>query len=266
MNLIRKTAKLLTLPIPNKEKRKSAREKTEKFLHMLFNTEYYRCDQIYQKICQENKSIGFDKYHLVSLGYNCFGRMTFNYWGLKPRKADGEKTMPFDISVHPLNAIIDVLENHFSDYLDDIVYSEKDNCWINKKYNISFVHDHENDKALFIERYKTRIANFYDVIEDKTPTLFFCYTDKEPDITAINKLSSTLSDLCVHKRHKLVYMVFNHAIPEGVDNNVSLYQANYPQGYVHMDVKNKYNTSGQSFESGVVEFMRNEILRVLNRK
>ena len=255
MSFIRKTAKLLTLPIPNKERRKSSREKTENFLHRLFNTEYYRCEQVYQKVCRENREIGFNKYHLVSLGYNCFGRMTFNYWNLKPRKADGEKTMPFDISAHPLNTVIDVLQNRFSDYFEDIEYSDKDNCWINKKYNITFVHDHENDKSLFENRYKTRVANFYEVINDKIPTLFFCYTDKEPDVSGINKLSDTLSEICAHKKHKLVYMIFNHAIPDGIDERVSLYHANYPQGYIHMDIKSKYKTPGLGFERGVVEFM-----------
>ena len=60
--------------------------------------------------------------------------------------------------------------------------------------------------------------------------------------------------------------MFNHAIPEGIDERISLYQANYPQGYVHMDIKSKYNLSGLGFERGVVDFMRNEVLRVINGK
>ena len=45
MNLIRKTAKLLTLPILHKNKRKDARAKVEKLLHRVFKTECYRCEQ-----------------------------------------------------------------------------------------------------------------------------------------------------------------------------------------------------------------------------
>ena len=122
MNLIRKTAKLLTLPILNKNERKDARAKVEKLLHRVFKTERYRCEQAYLQILQDNRALGFERYHLVSLGYNCFGRMTFNYWGLKPRKADGEKTMPFDISVHPLSTVIKLLQTRFADYFDNMVY------------------------------------------------------------------------------------------------------------------------------------------------
>ena len=263
---IRKTAKFLTLLIPNKKKRKLSSQKVENFLHKLFNTEHYRCEQIYQKVCNNNKSIGFDKYHLISLGYNCFGRMTFNYWGLKPRKADGERTMPFDISIHPLDSVISIIENNFSDYLDDIEYREQDNYWINKKYNIFFVHDHENDRKTFEERYKARITSFCDAIKDDVPTMFFCYTDKKADAKEINQLNNVLSKICTHKKYKLIYMIFNNHIPAGIDNNIATYQANYPQEYAHMDINSKYKYSGLNFEKGIVDFTYDELIKLLDNK
>ena len=266
MKNIRKIARFVTLPIIGKERRKTARQKTEAFLHKFFKTEYYRCEQIYLREYEENKKIGFEKYHLISLGYNCFARMTFNYWGLKPRKSDGEKTMPFDISIHPLESVIRLLDSHFAHYFDKIEFSPEDNCWINPELKITFVHDHENDKELFLERYHNRIKALDEAINDNIPCLFFAYNDGETEATQINQLYQVLTKICAHKPFKLVYMVFNAPLPEGIDKNIASYQADYPQGYVHMDKFTKYTQAGLGFEKAVVEFTRAQLKSFLKEQ
>lgn len=263
MKNIRKIARILTLPIIGKERRKTVRQKTEALLHKIFKTEYYRCEQIYLREHEANRKIGFDKYHLISLGYNCFARMTFNYWGLKPRKADGEKTMPFDISVHPLESICQLLENNFAHYFDKIEFSDRDNCWINPDLKITFAHDHENNRELFVERYRNRIKALDEVVEDNTPCLFFAYNDGAMEATKINQLYNILSKRCAHKPFKLIYMVFNASLPEGIDRNIATYQADYPEGYVHMDKFTKCNFAGLGFEKAVVDFTRNQLQQFL---
>lgn len=262
MSFIRKTARLLTLPVIGKEKRKAARIKTEDFLHYLFKTEYYRCGQIFNRIYEENRGIGFNKYHLISLGYNCFGRMTFNFWGLKPRKADGEQTMPFDIAIHPLPAVIKALETHFGNYFN-VSYDAKEKYWVNPEEGICFVHDHEEDLALFTERYHNRIAAFDAAVADKVPCLFFAYNDGAVKAEDINRLHEVLGKICPHKKFKLVYMVFNAPLPENINTDIAVYRADYPQGYVHMDKFTKYKTAGLSFEKGVVEFTVKEVERLI---
>lgn len=266
MKRVRKIARILTLPIVGKERRRNARYKTEAFLHKLFKTEYYRCEQIYKKVCEENKSIGFEKYHLISLGNNCFGRITFSYWGLKPRKADGEKSMPFDISIHPLPCVIKMLTTHFANYFDAIEYSSKDNFWRNPELKVIFPHDKEDDKNLFVERYKNRIQALYEAINDNKPCLFFAYQDGQVDAGEINKLYKVLSEECSHKPFKLIYMVFNASIPAGIDENIATYQANYPQGYVHMDKFTKYKKAGLGFEKAVVEFTAQQLRELIKQK
>lgn len=266
MNLIRKTAKLLTLPILNKNKRKTARTEVENFLHRAFKTEHYRCEQAYLATLQSNRALGFEHYHLLSLGYNCFGRMTFNYWGLKPRKADGEKTMPFDISVHPLPTVVKLLQTRFDRYLDGAVYDAGEQCWKNSELGITFVHDHENDRKLFQERYANRIAAFYAAVEDERPCLFFAYTDAEANAAQINELNAVLKRLCPRKRFKLVYMIFNHPLPRGIDSDIAVYRVDYPKGYIHMDIYTKYHKAGFEFESGVVAFTRRQIEQLLREK
>lgn len=263
MKNIRKIARILTLPIIGKERRKTARQKTEAFIHKFLRTEYYRCEQIYLKGYEENRKIGFDKYHLISLGYNCFARMTFNYWGLKPRKADGEKTMPFDISVHPLESVCQLLESHFAHYFDKIEFSDKGNCWINPEFKITFVHDHENDKELFLERYHSRIKALDEAIGDDIPCLFFAYNEGEIEAAKINQLYQILLKICSHKPFKLIYMVFNAPLPEGINQNIATYQADYPQGYVHMDKFTKYTFAGLGFEKAVVDFTREKLQQFL---
>lgn len=261
--IIRRIAKIITLPIINSEKRKEKRQKVENFIHKFLNTEQYRCEQVFNRYYSENKKLNDGSYHLISLGENCFGRMTFSYWGLKPRKADGEKTMPFDISIHPLKTVNSLLETKFKSYFDDIEYDKEKQYWVNPQKNILFVHDLENDRKLFEERYRQRIQNLYEVIEDNKPCLFFCYRDGEVDASDINKLYEILNKLCAHKAFKLVYMVFNAPLPDGINKEIATYQQNYPKGYRHMDKFTKYTSAGLSFEQGVAEFTKKQIQNLL---
>ena len=253
--VILRVARFLSFPVIFPEKRKTARKKIEKFLHHLLKTEYFRCEQIVNHMYQRNKEIGFEKYHLVSLGKNCFGRMFFTFWGQKPRKAEGEKTMPFDIAIHPLKTVIYLLKTHFQTYFDDLVYSESNHYWTNPVLNIQFPHDFETEKAVIIERYKNRIQALDDVLQDQTPCLFFAYTDTEASAEEINELNNLLAQLCTHRKYKLVYMVFNHPLPSGINDNIIVYRADYPEGYVHMDKYTKFTKSGLSFELPIAKFM-----------
>ena len=262
MSLIRKCARLITLPIFNRNRRKEARAKVEAFLHKFLRTEFYRCQLVYERIynlnIKQNK-----RYHLISLGQNCFIRMTCTFWGLKIRKADGERTMPFDISIHPLNTVLKLLQTQFHGYFNDIEYDQKEQCWKNTKLNIQWVHDKENNKEEFIERYKQRIQAINDAIQDNIPCLFFAYQDTEPEAEEINQLYMVLSRLCSHKKFKLVYMIFNHLPPRGINKEIAVYSSTYPEGYIHMDKYTKYTTQGLSFELPVVEFVRSQIEQLI---
>lgn len=253
--IIRKIARLLSLPVVFPEMRKHARNRIEAFLHRFFKTEYFRCEQIVNQVYQKNKKIGFEKYHLISLGKNCFGRMFFTFWGLKPRKAEGEKTMPFDITIHPLKTVIQLLQTHFQTYFNDLVYSETYHYWTNPSLDIQFPHDFETDKSIILERYKNRIQALDDVLADQIPCLFFAYTDTEASADEINALNNLLAHLCAHKKYKLIYMVFNHPLPFGIDENIAVYQADYPKGYVHMDKYTKFTKPGLSFELPIAKFI-----------
>lgn len=260
MNTIRTISRLLTLPVPGKERRKCCRLKTEAFIHKILRTEHYQCELVFEGDYLNHRHFQqHNKYHLISLGYNCFGRLTFSFWGLKPRKADGEKTMPFDISVHPLQTVTSLLQSGFQGYFDNIKYDETKQCWINPACAVEFVHDKENDRALFVARYKTRIENLNAAVQDDVPCLFFCYTEYACRAEDINLLDACLSELCAHKKHKLCFMIFNNPVPAGIDAGIAVYSANYPAGYRHMDKFTKYRKPGLTFEKQVVDFVRQTI-------
>ena len=107
----------------------------------------------------------------ISLGTNCFPRVKLKQYGIKPSKAQGELSCPFDLCVTPIEAVKKILENDFSDYFDDLQFDEEKKCWKNTKYNILYIHD-DLTKKDFIERYKQRIENFRQITSSKKNILF----------------------------------------------------------------------------------------------
>ena len=73
------------------------------------------------------------KYEIVSLGCNCMPRTVLTRLGIKPRKAQGELSCPFDLVKHNSQRIIYYLETDFKDYLDDLHF-------IFPAYSFSLIH------------------------------------------------------------------------------------------------------------------------------
>lgn len=111
MKFLKSVSRLLTIPVLGKERRKRARLEVEEALNALFRTEKYIYTRRFEQAAALNLSLPRQNFHVISLGTNCFPRMTLNLWGLKPRKAEGEPSMPFDLSVHPLPVVVKYLKN-----------------------------------------------------------------------------------------------------------------------------------------------------------
>ena len=105
------------------------------------------------------------KYEIVSLGVNCLPRTILTRLGIKPCKADGELSCPFDLVMHKLDRITYYLSNNFEDYFDDLYFKvkkrnildfRKKGCWW-KNDGTEFRHDKDcqiNDKEKLIARIK----------------------------------------------------------------------------------------------------------------
>lgn len=141
------------------------------------------------------------KYEIVSLGVNCMPRTVLTRLGLKPRKADGELSCPFDLVMHKLDRITYYLHNNFEGYFDDLYFRVKKRnildfrekgCWW-KNDGTEFRHDKDcqiNDKEKLIARIKARIENFNNIIKNDKPVLFVLnmYTDTGDILALYNEL------------------------------------------------------------------------------
>lgn len=130
-------------------------------------------------MCTDNK-----EYKIICLGEYCLPRVITTLCGLKKRKADGEKTCPFDLAFcWDFDGILDILEDKFETFFQNIEYDyfKKENIltdlnkifttklsakvWKHEKAGIIFNHENYTDRAFFIERYKKRIENFYEYLK-----------------------------------------------------------------------------------------------------
>lgn len=163
------------------------------------------------------------------MGMNCLPRYILTVGGIKPRKADGELTCPFDVCIHPLKTIVSALENDFADYYDDI-YFRKYKRWFldfrgkgywEKPDGTCFVHD--KDCKTFEElkeKLKLREQNLYSIINSDLPVLFVLYVRFPESRQYVNKLYDILNKkIAGRKKFILAVLDFN-----GINLNLGYYR------------------------------------------
>lgn len=113
--------------------------------------------------------------HYVSLGNNCLPRTFLTKWGIKPTKAEGEKSMPFDLVWMDARAI-----NYFLLWGDrylikNVTFSKDENVFKREGvFSVLFNHDTDlgNDLDALKLRYTNRFINFYNIISCNENVLF----------------------------------------------------------------------------------------------
>lgn len=134
------------------------------------------------------------------------------YAKIKPRKIYGEKSSVFDLAYHSdINAEINLINNGFENYFDDIEFNTKENCWVNPSINALYNHDARLERDVFIEIYKKRIENFYDYINDNKFLLAVYSTSYVAKYTKED--IENLYDALKKKRgdKKFAFIVINHS-------------------------------------------------------
>lgn len=182
--------KILTCWILSKKFRKNAR-------NFLF---YFSLYDFFQFKKQDFK--------IVSLGCNCLPRVLTTAIKLKPRKIYGEKTCPFDLSVHSnLQKITEQIENNFKTYFDGLIKNE---TWENENLEAIYPHDKHLTREKFIQRYETRIANFNEAINSKK-ILYFIYSNYDNEIKTqdIINLYNVIEKKRNGKPFKLILLLHN---------------------------------------------------------
>ncbi len=144
------------------------------------------------------------KCQIISLGANCMVRSVLTRHGIKPSKAEGELSYPFDLAVHPISCVINALEENFATYFDGLFFesnrrhifdfSKKRDVW-KKDDGTCFNHDTDcgvNDFEKLKTRFLTRIENFNKTLDSGVPILFVIYIKDEESRKYINRLYDAL--------------------------------------------------------------------------
>ena len=121
------------------------------------------------------------KFKIIPMGTYCLPRTIATIAGIKPKKKDGEKSLPFDLAFfRDLDIIATLINTDFENFFDNIEFNNKLNCWENKELQAVFLHDGNLPKEDFILRYKKRIANLYEYLSDKTFHAYILIANDKP--------------------------------------------------------------------------------------
>jgi len=169
-----------------------------------------------------NKEVGTEKLvEIVSLGVNCLPRTILTRGGVKPRKADGELSCPFDLVKHPPETVLKCLQNGFEGYFDDFFFVLRKR-WIfdfrnkgvwQKKDSTKFFHDKDckkDDLEKLTSRIKRRIENFNGIIKAEKPIVFVMVLFSETN--CLDEIYNTLKDLRQGKPFEFVVISFDSKV------------------------------------------------------
>lgn len=118
------------------------------------------------------------EYEIISLGYACMTRAFLTQLNLVPSKANGRKSMIFDLMPNPTTVIAQCIRENFNGYFDDIAFEyhpiNHQSYWHNKKLDVYYVHDRDckNNFNKFKKRYEKRIDNFREALNNSKFTYF----------------------------------------------------------------------------------------------
>lgn len=166
-----------------------------------------------QKILYKRQKVHSLGYRIIPLGSYCLPRVISTISMLKPRKALGEKTLPFDLGFFwDFDGILYTLENNFKTFYDDIEFGQLPHTktrdleilfnfnphvkhWINEKICAVFNHEYMmTSKEEFKSRYDKRIENFYEYLKEETYELYFLIASfSEIKLQQIKKLKSIIN-------------------------------------------------------------------------
>ena len=170
---------------------------------------------------------------VISLGCDCFTRAFTTVTGLKPRKADGELSMPFDLSWSSTEALVHNLRTDFKDYFDNIVYDNENGNYMNNKYIMRFNHDTdcENTKEGYEklkQRYESRIQNFRECLKSDN-YLLFIYNAPPNTEHECNEIFDIISSKILNQNFKLIILDMNEKINKALLNdNIALCAIKHP--------------------------------------
>ena len=164
----------------------------------------------------------------ISLGNLCFSAVWATHNRLRSSKSDGYKTCVFDLMVSNYNGVVKCIQEDFKNFTDPnfLHYDACKGDYIyNSYYNFKFNHETpghanlyiqenwpggknhfvNNNFALFIERYNTRIYNFNSYLRDCSN--FITFVIESVDDIQFDETCKDLCDVLELKYPKLHYEI-----------------------------------------------------------
>jgi hypothetical protein len=224
-----------------------------------------RCARVRE---QNRAAMALFEYKIVSLGLDCFSRTLPTRWGLKPPKSLGERTHPFDLSIHRYDAVREMVDTSFTGYLDPrhLALNDRPNV-IHTRLNIDFNHEKgeafaAEDFASFIELYRRRIENFLSDTRENHCLFVLHRRHEQPPLRLYDSL-------CRQMPHEHWHLLVVNTAQQPFARNQSvaipdrLHLAHIPfpyTGYVWHDAQHFTTAEGERFEAQVVKRIRELIL------
>lgn len=160
----------------------------------------------------------------ISLGSNCFVRMVFTRYGIKPKKKYGELSCPFDLCITPIDSLTELLENDFEGITDNVFWVENDiyKSWVNKKYSLEFVHDGELSLEELKIRYDKRIENFKNISQNaKTVKYVMACFNRNCSEEYLNRIYNALTKFRKGKKVEFIVLSFVEQEMEQIFKNIN---------------------------------------------
>ena len=213
------------------------------------------------------------KCEIVSLGLNCLPRKVLTRGGIKPRKAEGELSCPFDLVSHPAEVVLKCLKTNFEGYFDDLYFKLRKKCFFDfrgkglwlKEDGTKFFHDKDckkNDREKFVQRVNRRIENFNKIIEAERPIVFVMTIYSLID--CLDEIYETLKTLRKDKPFEFVVIAFGVS-PIISNKNINVLELALPdKNFVKIWNGTAYVNSklGKYVEKTICDFVQARVDRI----
>ena len=212
-------------------------------------------------------------YKILSLRCECFSRTIPTLWGIKPRKKQGEKGCPFDLSDNPLPAVVKYLENDFKGYFNSLAYNKQLKSWWLADDEIVYCHEDdctETSRSIVTERFAGRINNLRQILyQDTRPALFISHfnpmlapADINETEQLYNRMYKTLQTARGKRGFRLMIVDTSGKLSAATNllPEIKLFSCPWlPQPYVWHQPECRYKKTGLKFE----QLFIGEVIKIL---
>ena len=228
--------------------------------------QYHKYKQLYHSFMMCND------YELVSLGGFCLPHTLPIKWGLKNtrRELNSNVRMPFDLAVTPINSLLEILKNDFTNYYADGIRKNNDTefIFINTKLGIRYNHDIYNTSDNitlndFNDILNKRVSEFKKTYDKNSLYILHCLNLEKSMLPVINEIKEIIT-----KKTKGKMIVINETSKN--DNSTNefpdyVYSAHKPKvDYIWYKSLDYLTPEGFEFDFGIINFIYDNLKDIVS--